>query len=244
MRQRDSHGLLDTKEYYDKMALVYEHSRHYGYHKFLDDTEAALAREFVADRDVLEVGCGTGLIMRRLEKVAKRICGVDLSEGMLRVARSRQLHVAQADATSLPFADESFDAVVCFKVLAHVQDVRTALAEMARVLRPGGHLIAEFYNKHSLRYLVKRLKGATRVVEDVSDQDVYTRYDTLEDVRSMLPRELTLVRIGGIRVVVPLALVFGMKAVGPAISKLEGMLARSPLGRFGGFLVVVATKGG
>ena len=99
----------------------------------IDDLEFDLLREYARDADVLEVGCGTGLILEKAAEVASRAVGVDISDGMLEQARERGLEVAQADASeSLPFEDESFDLVYSFKVLAHIEDIDAALQEMAR----------------------------------------------------------------------------------------------------------------
>jgi len=65
--------------------------------------------------------------------------------------------VVQGSVTDIPFPDARFDVVYSFKVLAHVERIREALAEMARVLRPGGYLLAEFYNPLSLRGLIKAM---------------------------------------------------------------------------------------
>ncbi len=137
----DDH-LEATRAYYDEFAHRYEDRRDgrdpSGYHDMLDDLELGFLRRFAEGRDVLEVGCGTGLLLRRMAKFARSAKGVDLSPGMLERARARGLDVTEASATSLPFADASFDVACSFKVLAHVRDVQRALAEMARVVRPGG----------------------------------------------------------------------------------------------------------
>jgi len=233
---------MDPRAYYDVMAAGYEAGRHAGYHRFLDEAEVASVADLVRGRDVLEVGCGTGLILARLARLARRAVGVDLSPGMLAVARDRGLDVVEGDATALPFPDASFDAVVSFKVLAHVPDIRAALSEMARVARPGGIVAAEFYNRRSLRTLFKRVKGPSPIGGGVHDTDVFTRYDSLADVRSYLPAGLEVIRIRGIRVAVPVVALMRIPLIGPAIVWQERWLGRTWLARLGGFLVVVARK--
>lgn len=96
--------------------------------------------------DVLEVAVGTG---RNLEHYPEdvRVTGVDLSPEMLARARRRAEQVRpgadlrEGDAQALPFEHESFDTIVCTYSLCSIPDDRRAVAEMARVLRPGGSLI-------------------------------------------------------------------------------------------------------
>ena len=97
---------------------------------------------------VLDVGCGTGLLsydMATLVDTSGRVVGVDLSADMLKLARQRcsdlpQVELKQSGAEDLPQEDASFDAVTCIQVLLYVADVETALAEMYRVLKPGGRI--------------------------------------------------------------------------------------------------------
>jgi len=163
---------------------------------------------------------------------------------MLRRSRERELRVAQGDATSIPFASESFDVVCSFKVLPHVRDLRAALAEMTRLLRPGGHLILEFYNRRSLRALVKRWKRPTSVAEGVTDEEVYTRYDTLESFAAALPPNARIIGSRGIRIATPAAVVHNLPVARRVFGFLERALCDSPLRRFAGFVQVVARKEG
>jgi SAM-dependent methyltransferase len=152
--------------------------------------------------------------------------------------------VAQGDATAIPFAAERFDVVCSFKVLPHVRDLKGALAEMSRVLRPGGHLLLEFYNRRSLRTAVKRLKRPTAVADDVTDEEVYTRYDTIESFIATLPPGLRVVGTHGIRIATPAAFVHDLPVARSLFAFLERMLCDSPLHRFAGFVQVVARKEG
>lgn len=230
----------DNRSYYDTFASTYEVGRDRGYHRYLDEAEVRLVEPYARDREVLEVGCGTGLILQRLAAVAQRAVGVDLSPGMLELARERGLEVHEANATELPFEDASFDVACSFKVLAHVRDIELAMAEMARVVRPGGRVIAEFYNTDSIRALVKRLGPAGSIGQggETTEADVFTRFDRLGDIKRYLPHELRVAGVHGIRVLSPVARLFDLPVVGAGWARVERLASRTPLGRFGGFLVV------
>jgi len=234
---------LDNRTYYDDFASWYERERGHGYHRMLDDLEVELVRRYGEGKDVLEVGCGTGLILGRVAQFARSARGFDLSAGMLAKAAERGLEVVQGSATALPFADASVDVAYSFKVLAHVEDIGTAMAEMARVVRPGGWVLAEFYNARSLRRLVKALKRPHAISETTHDEAVFTRYDSADDIRGYLPPELEWVTSRGIRIVTPVAAVHKVPLLGGALRLAEKRLADLPLARdLGGFLVVVARR--
>ena len=98
---------------------------------------------------ILDVGCGPGFyITELLEAVGREgaVAGVDISADMLAVTAKRaaghgNVEFHEADATSLPVPDASFERAVCVQVLEYVRDVPAALAEMHRVLRPGGRML-------------------------------------------------------------------------------------------------------
>jgi ubiquinone/menaquinone biosynthesis C-methylase UbiE len=92
--------------------------------------------------EVLEVAVGTGLNLPFYPDDVT-LTGIDISDRMLALAhdRGRTATLRQADAHDLPFADETFDTVVCTFGLCASPDHETAVTEMTRVLRPGGRLI-------------------------------------------------------------------------------------------------------
>lgn len=109
------------------------------------------ARELAAARRVLDVGCGDGQISRlAVAGGADLVVGVDPTWNQVRVAveRGGGAHFARAGASALPFADASFDAVVACLVFEHIREVDQAIAEVARVLVPGGRFC--FFLNHPL----------------------------------------------------------------------------------------------
>lgn len=232
----------NTKEYYDEFAAWYEKERHHGYHAMLDALELDVLRPYVGGRDVLEVGAGTGLIMNGLLGTANKVVGVDISQGMLGKAADRGLEVVQGSATDLPFKDQQFDLVYSFKVLAHVPAIQQALAEMTRVLRPGGVLVAEFYNRWSVRKVAKVIGGPGKISEGGRENEVFTRWDSQTSILGYLPDELVFSEWRGIRVVTPAALAFRLPGAERVLPFLEKMTMKGPLARFGGFLIAVCHK--
>ncbi len=95
------------------------------------------------EKTILDVGCGTGAILKQLGNPEKNV-GIDLAPEAISFCQERGLNnVRQGDICASPFADASFDAVICSSVLYHqwVSDVEGAVREMHRVLRPGGALL-------------------------------------------------------------------------------------------------------
>ena len=234
---------LDNRAYYDDFAGWYERERHLPYHRMLDDLEVEIVERYARHKHVLEVGCGTGLILGRVAEFAASAQGIDLSGGMLAQAAKRGLEVVQASATELPIATGSVDVAYSFKVLAHIPDIAGAMSEMARVVRPGGYVIAEFYNARSIRRLVKAVKPPTAVSTQTNDEHVFTRYDDAAAIRSYLPPELEWTATRGIRVITPLAAVLRVPVVGAAVRWAEHRLADLPVARdHGGFLVAICQR--
>ena len=232
-----------SRSYYDEFSETYEKHRHRGYHAMLDDLEVDLTLRHARGGSLLEAGCGTGLILRRVAPECARAVGLDLSAGMLSRASSRGLTVVQGQLDALPFEDASFDTVISFKVLPHVRPIERALEELARVTRPGGHLLLEFYNRRSLRGLVKTLKRPSRIGDSYNDEDVFTRLDTVDDLRSYLPPDLRLLGVRGVRVLTPVAQLHDVPGVGSLLRWAEWRAAAAPLLRWlGGFQVLVLVK--
>ena len=116
----------------------------YGKQEGPDPRELAFAAVGeAAPRRVLEVGGGPGELAARIRlELGCEVVMIDLSERMVELARERGVDARVGDVQELPFEDESFDVAVAAWMLYHVPDLERALAELARILRPGGRLVA------------------------------------------------------------------------------------------------------
>jgi SAM-dependent methyltransferase len=96
-----------------------------------------------APQRILEVGCGEGELAERfVRELGCEVVAIDQSERMVELTRARGVGARVADVQDLPFGDGEFDCAIAAWMLYHVPDVDRALAELARVLRPGGRLVA------------------------------------------------------------------------------------------------------
>ncbi len=145
-------------------------------------------------RDVLEIGSGSGDIALRLHVAhpGLAITATDIDPVMVETAARRlrpypDVSVLGADATALPFADDSFDAVVSCLMLHHVVDWERAVAEIARVLRPGGVFTGYDLTRTPLATAVHRLDRAPfRLIDPDELVDVCGQYGLAVQIRTRL----------------------------------------------------------
>jgi ubiquinone/menaquinone biosynthesis C-methylase UbiE len=234
----------DVQVYYDDFSTTYDRGRDRGYHAHIDDLEAACVQRWKRGERVLELGCGTGLVLERVRAFAPAAGGADLSHGMLRRARARGLPVVQASALALPYRDGSLDLVYSFKVLPHVERLDVALAEVGRVLAPGGAALLEFYNPVSLRGLWKKLRWWKAPVGAGShDREVFTAYHTPERARAAAAAAgLEVEGACGIVLLTPHPIAHRVPLLGAMLRAFERALAESPLACWAGFYVVIARR--
>ncbi len=148
-------AVFDQEGWWDPESLLY------GLHTLLDPVRgpyvtAALEKAGVDSRSrVLDVGSGGGFLTASLSDAGYKVIGIDLSTASIREAKAHvQANFAVAAGESLPFRDDTVDAVTCSEVLEHVEDADAVVSEISRVLRPGGLLVFSMPNRTFLSRLV------------------------------------------------------------------------------------------
>jgi SAM-dependent methyltransferase len=139
----DDPGLV-AREYADDTRLRRRASAYTGVGTAIDARVPLVAAIVEASpRDVLEVGCGWGELAAWVRRdTGAAVVATDLSPRMVELALAAGVPAQVADVQDLPFPDGSFDVVVAAWMLYHVPDLDAALAELARVLRPDGRVVA------------------------------------------------------------------------------------------------------
>ena len=164
-----------AEEYFSRVAEEWDRLRSLHYSE-ADIEKAVLAAAGPGPFDlVVDFGTGTGRMLALFASRARRVEGIDLSHQMLTVARSNlegarvvNASVRHGDATSAPYADHSANLVIIHQVLHFLDDPARALAEAARVLKPGGRLVVVDFAPHTLEHL--RTEHAHRHL-GVSEED-------------------------------------------------------------------------
>lgn len=153
---------------WDRQAGSYDRQMAFADRRVFADTRQWLCGQAVGD--TLEVAIGTGLNLAHYPAQV-RLTGVEWSGAMLALARKRAadlgraVDLRQGDARALPFPDGRFDTVVCTFALCSITDDRRAIAEMVRVLRPGGlllladHIVSSVWPVRVLQRLLDAVSG-------------------------------------------------------------------------------------
>lgn len=172
VREQDVRSFWEARPCGDHIVGGLDERFHRDYERFFDEYDAwrydqerhipaCLDRFEWRDRDVLEIGLGQGAESEQLIRRGARWSGLDLTqESVDRVSTRLALRslpfvdLRRGSALEIPHPDNSFDLVFSHGVLHHIPDIGTAQAEIHRVLRPGGTLVAMVYARRSLNYQI------------------------------------------------------------------------------------------
>jgi 2-polyprenyl-3-methyl-5-hydroxy-6-metoxy-1,4-benzoquinol methylase len=151
------------------------------------------------DAEFLDAGCGIAAHSIRLARRGFRVQAVDFSESVLKLAKANvlqqrledRINIRRDNLLALSFKDASFDYVLCWGVLMHVPDVKRAVSELSRVLRPGGILILSEGNMHSLQAIALRMlrRATTRRKTEVVRTEAGVEYWAQTPTGRVLTRE-------------------------------------------------------
>lgn len=136
---------------------------------------------------VLDIGCGGGFLTNHLANVGHQVTGIDLSPSSLEAARqndtTKSVKYLTANAYSLPFEDQTFDAVAAMDILEHVENPDQLIKEAGRVLRPGGLFFFHTFNRNILSYLMI-IKGVEWFVKNTpKNMHVYNLFITPKELK-------------------------------------------------------------
>jgi SAM-dependent methyltransferase len=151
--------------------------------------EAALARAgFQPGQSVLDIGCGVGAFLRLVAERAGRPYGIDASQALLHVARSRlpDADLRHGDMEALPYADDTFDLVTGFTSFFFANDIVAALREACRVAKPGAPVVINVWGPHEANDL-EAVKAIIRPYfpprpDDAPAEPDYSQPGVLEDI--------------------------------------------------------------
>jgi len=181
MAPHDRPGRDEFATWNEAMVERYDIDRYYERShrivRWLERRRLALLRAVAqprADDQVLEVGCGGGHVLERFADSART--GIDLSPSMI-VRSLRRLgpsvNLLRGSAEDLPFADGSFEIVLCTEVLEHTREPRRVIEELMRVAAPGARVVVSIPNERNIdraKRAIRRVPGARRLLKTLADE--------------------------------------------------------------------------
>ncbi|WP_072389381.1 class I SAM-dependent methyltransferase [Hyphomicrobium sp. CS1BSMeth3] len=182
------HASIDDGRFWDRAARKYARSPikdMAGYERTLDRT-AQLLR---GSDTVLELGCGTGTTALRLAPHVARIVAIDASQEMIAIAREKavadgchNVEFTAASADRLSAAEGTFDAVLAFNLLHLLADRPSVLAQVRRLLKPGGHFVSKTPCLSEMNLLIRWAVPAMRLVGKAPYVSFFTAAELEADI--------------------------------------------------------------
>lgn len=154
---------MESVEYRIMHSLEQTHWWFVGRQYLVRDQLAQLDFKGLKELKILDVGCGTGIILKNLDNIGTAY-GIEFSPEAIQLLKERDLSsIVRADVNkSVPFGDETFTVITCLDVLEHIEDDSTLLEEMVRVCKPGGYIFLTvpafkvFWSPHDVALRQKR----------------------------------------------------------------------------------------
>ncbi|MEP6811483.1 MAG: class I SAM-dependent methyltransferase [Actinomycetota bacterium] len=250
-----------TRAYFEEIDRRIFDPRHMRLTASADGRPFSLYVDFddLGGKDVLEVGCGSGIAVQLFAEAGANVTAVDLTPWAVETTRARlaafglEGTVREADGESLPFDEASFDLVFSWGVIHHTSDMGRALRELIRVCRTGGRLVLMLYHRRSLffvsyRALARFLPVARRLglhfegARAGEREGLIARHFTRQEVVRMLEREglrdVRVVPYGSDAELLPLP----RRIRNPVTERLPQGLKDRALRAYGHQLGIVATK--
>jgi len=136
----------DIEAYYDDWAETYDATLKNWDYQAPDHAAQTLCEYLTSGDNILDVGCGTGMFAKAMSRHLEcAIEGIDISAASLEIAQRQggytRLQAHDLQAPPLPVVDNAFDAAACVGVLTYIEDAAGLLADMCRVVRPGGYIL-------------------------------------------------------------------------------------------------------
>jgi ubiquinone/menaquinone biosynthesis C-methylase UbiE len=181
---------LANKTHFDRWSKNYADGRISRWFQYTQKLSAGVL-ELKPQSKVLDVGCGTGFAALYLASILidGKACGIDISSGMIEQARAQipadlrsRVEFHQASSDDIPYPPAAFDHLLCTNSFHHYPDPLRALAEMCRVLKPGGQLVI-FENAPDLSWYTWAWDRVLRIVEKG-----HVRYYASRELGEMLHR--------------------------------------------------------
>ncbi|MBI2360129.1 MAG: methyltransferase domain-containing protein [Deltaproteobacteria bacterium] len=248
-----------TREWYEELDRRFLESAYYA--KGTDGSPFGrfLKREHVAGKEVLEVGCGMGTHAAMLVRAGARLTAIDLTSRSIEMTRQRfklfglSGRVEQADAERLPFQSNTFDLVWSWGVIHHSSSTEKCLAEIRRVLRPGGRVVVMVYYRPSLVYYLHcaLIRGIFlgqllhRSLDEIymsATDGFYARIFTKRELKSLFEKHYEQVAVEVIGLKAELFPIPRCRLKAKMEEYAPDWLASAILSRLGSMVVVEATK--
>lgn len=163
-----------SKEKYNKIADKYSISHDGKFVEPMYDEVINRIRE-LNPKSILDVGCGTGIVLSYFKDKGIELYGLDISEKMIEEARrnlGEGVQLKVGDSESMPWEDNSFDIILCNASFHHYPNPKTALSEMNRLLKPNGTLII---GDPAAPVIIRQLINGCLKYSDGGDFKIYNR---------------------------------------------------------------------
>jgi ubiquinone/menaquinone biosynthesis C-methylase UbiE len=248
-----------TREWFEEIDHRFLTSAYYALGKDPLPFGRFLKADLVSGKDVLEIGCGMGSHAGWLAQSGARLTAIDITAGAVAMTKRRfevfglTGRIEQADCEDLPFSDETFDAVWSWGVIHHSSSTERCLAEITRVLKPGGRILLMVYYRPSIVYYLHcgLLRGillgqlASRALQEIytaASDGFYARVFTKKELRALLETHYSQIKLSVVGLKAELLPIPACRLKERIVGRIPDWLASAILGLCGSMIVIGAQK--